>query len=217
MLSLTDVAEDIMEKYSRRYQQIKDNMERELQINKQYNDKVRKERDEKAIKGAREKAAALKEEYMDALEKRLEDRQEQYKRDWERKLAKEASKPHEEKLLDTMQLLLTQEIMNGGNSQQIYDHLSTNIENRKVVEMMSYHYANQDGADDVRAEINEALALPHESIENLKGKVRMKRANSDLIDFGGMGYNIGQDIGGGHADLYFNQGSGEDDKDTYFA
>jgi len=151
-----------------------------------------------------ERAEALRTDYIDKLKKRVDSKEKEFERQQETRLRQERDLNVERKTLNTMQQLLTQQIINGGNEQQIQDHLLDNLENRKVAEMMSYHYADKEGADDIRNKINDSLTEPIDHISDLRGRVNHMEAMGEVINFGDGDHNIENDIkGNAAADHYF--------------
>ncbi len=185
-MNLRDVAGDIMDRYEKNYQNLKEQYENTLKGNEKYNDEVKKERDRSAVEEALEKAIAMKESYIKSLKDKIDKKEKEFKRNRERELAKRETKPTNEKLLNSMELLLTQQIINGGNEQQIQDHLKKNIdlENEEVVKLMSYYYSDKEGTDEIRKEINEFLTPDQEKLEQLRGLVKHWEAISEEIRTG---------------------------------
>lgn len=203
-MNLKDIAGDIMERYEDKYHQIRINLRQDLEKAEKYNDELKSEKRQTAYNKAMERAEALKSDYIDKLKKRVDSKEKEFKRQQETRLRQEQNLKVEHKTLNTMQQLLTQQIINGGNEQQIKDHLLDNLENRKVAEMMSYHYADKEGADDIRNKINDSLTEPIDHISDLRGRVNHMEAMGEVINFGDGDHNIENEIkGNSAADHYF--------------
>lgn len=200
---LKDIASDLMERYENKYIKIKEALDKRLENAEKFNNDLKKEKRQEAYSLALRKAEALKDEYIEALNKRVDTKEKEFKRQQETRLRQQHDLSTKEKTLNTMQQLLTQQIINGGNEQQIKDHLLDNIENRKIAEMMSYHYANKEGADDIRNKINDSLTEPIDSIDSLRGKVKHMNALNGTIDFIDNSYNIENDIQGSSAENHY--------------
>ncbi|MFW5987871.1 MAG: hypothetical protein ACOCQA_00360 [bacterium] len=206
-LALEDIAGDVIEKYENKYNQIKEDLQQTIQNNEQYKDDIRQEKNQEARERAFEKAKRLKENYLKSLKNKVEKKEKEIKRDQKRQLAKRENRDPEEKLQETMDLLLTQQIINGQNEQQIKDHLLKNLDqgNEEAVKLMSYYFAGREGSQEIKQEMQEFLRDPLEDIGQIKGTIRHRKANSNTIKFGVGSRNIRQDIMGqsdqGH---YFN-------------
>lgn len=203
-MNLKDIAGDIMERYEDKYHQIRINLRQDLEKAEKYNDDIKAEKRQAAYNKAMERAEALKADYIDKLKKRVDSKENEFKRQQETRLRQEKELNVERKTFNAMQQLLTQQIINGGNEQQIKDHLLDNLENRKIAEMMSYHYADKEGADEIRNKINDALTEPIDHIDSLRGRVNHMDAMGEVINFGDVDHNFENDIrGNSAADHYF--------------
>lgn len=203
-MNLKDIAGDIMERYEDKYHQIRINLRQDLEKAEKYNDDIKAEKRQAAYNRAMERAEALKADYIDKLKKRVDSKENEFKRQQETRLRQEKDLNVERKTFNAMQQLLTQQILNGGNEEQIKDHLLDNLENRKIAEMMSYHYADKEGADDIRNKINDSLTEPIDHIGDLRGRVKHMDAMREVINFGDVDHNIENDIkGNAAADHYF--------------
>ncbi len=196
-LSIQDIAGDVIKKYKKRYKKLSDELENKIENNDQYREDIKKKKNQELREKAVNRAEQLRENYYNELEKEIQKKKNDFENQEQRELKAQARKTTEEKILDKIDLLLTQQIINSGNEQLIRDHTDKAIEkeNKEAVRLASYYYANQDGNNKMHNKINDLLASPAGKINNIKNQVNHAKAVTEVINFfDGLSRNIREDF-----------------------